>query len=237
MALCAPLHASLSEHFKGRYGAIEVFDAGKKLSFRVNAPELSEARDFCQFNDLSVAIAAVDSGVLASFDASVAQFAPAKPSALNSKAPATLSLKQALRAGTPAVFTALRAKIAVASFAQLRAKAALPSDGAVSAFNLIEWFKALQADTVALKPATRAALRSLLTQRSRDGAKLLAFSSRCPQSRGALGANVGLVLRPNVPPVYFAVSVDGKSRKELFNIAPLIRDAALNELGYWLIAP
>ncbi len=237
-SLVGPANAALMEYFKGRYGAIEVFDSAKKLSFRVNAPELSQPRDFCQFNDLSTAIAVVDAGLLLDFNASVAELTPV--SVGTNKVPEPLTLKQALRAGTPEVFAALRAKLNTGQLANLNAKSALPTKVAqTSAFALVDWFKALQANTLALKPATMKALRSLLTQKRVGTTKLLAFSSRCAGKAGAgtpgaaLGASVGVVQRDLMAPIFFAVSVDGKSRSDLFNVAPKIRDAALSEFGYW----
>lgn len=221
-------------HFKGRYGAIEVFDSAKKLSFRVNAPELSQTRNFCQFNDLSIAIAAVEFGLFANFDAPVAEYLPLTPG----KAIPLLTLRQALRAGTPEVFSALRGKISTAQMTSLTAKSALPTKLlATSAFALIDWFKALNANALALKPATKEALHSLLTIKRRDSVKLMAFSSRCSETTGAVGASVGMLLRAPADPVFFAVSVDGKNRADLFFVAPTIRDAALNEFGYWPIEP
>ena len=225
-------NAALMSHFKGRYGAIELFDSAKKLSFRVNAPELSQIRNFCQFNDLSTAIAVVDLGLLPNFEASVAEYLPQQ----SGKAIESLTLKQALRAGTPEVFAALRAKISASQLANLNAKSALPTKlPSTSAFALLDWFKALSTNTLALKPTTKEALRSLLTIKSRGSEKLLAYSSRCTESSIAVGASVGVLIRAPAEPIFFAVSVDGKSRADLFYVAPSIRDAALNEFGYWPI--
>lgn len=223
-------NAALMSHFKGRYGAIELFDSAKKLSFRVNAPELSQTRNFCQFLDLSTAIAAVEIGLLPNFEASVVEFLPLT----QGKVVKPLTLKQALRVGTPEVFLALRNKITVAQLANLNAKSALPTkDAATSAFALLDWFKALDTNALALKPTTKEALRSLLTIKSRASTKLLAFSSRCVESSGSVGASVGMLIRAPAAPIFFAISVDGKSRADLFYVAPSIRDAALNEFGYW----
>lgn len=222
-------NAALMTHFKGRYGAIELFDSAKKLSFRVNPPELSQIRNFCQFNDLSTAIAAVELGVVPDFEASIAEFLPA-----SGKRTEPLTLKQALRVGTPEVFAVLQSKITAAQMQTLNARSALPTKVAMtSAFALLAWFKALDSDALALKPTTKTALRSLLTIKARHSTKLLAFSSRCAEASGAVGASVGMLIRPPAQPIFFAISVDGKTRADLFYIAPTIRDAALNEFGYW----
>ncbi len=230
MILMSAANAALMTHFKGRYGAIELFDSAKKLSFRVNAPELSQTRNFCQFNDLSTAIAAVELGLLPDFTASVAEYMPQ----ISGKPTAPLTLRQALRVGTPEVFSGLLGKITAAQMQTLNAKSALPTKlPMTSAFALLSWFKALDSDVLALKPTTKKALRSLLTIKNRHSIKLLAFSSRCAETTGAVGASVGILTRPPAAPVFFAVSVDGKTRADLFYIAPTIRDAALNEFGYW----
>lgn len=223
-------NAALMTHFKGRYGAIELFDSAKKLSFRVNPSELSQTRNFCQFNDLSTAIAAVELGLLPDFEASVVEYLTQVPG----KPLDPLTLKQALRVGTPEVFAGLRGKITAAQIQNLNAKSALPTKlPMTSAFSLLSWFKALDSDVLALKSTTKKALRSLLTIRNRHSVKLLAFSSRCNEATGAVGASVGILTRPPAAAVFFAVSVDGKTRADLFSIAPGIRDAALNEFGYW----
>jgi hypothetical protein len=230
--------ASLMSHFHGRYGAIEIFDTQKKLSFRVNAPELSQPRDFCQFNDLSIAIAAVDTGVLADFDAPLDALLPAKsaPSSTPNKPAAVLTLKRALRLGNAEVFAVLRSKIMPAKLAALEAKSALPTKTALtSAFALLDWFKALHAGTLALQPKTKLALNTLLTVRRDRERRFFAFSSRCAADPGALAASVGMITSKTAP-VFFALSVDGKSRAELFQVAPKIRDAALAEMGYWGVA-
>ena len=230
-AILPSANAALMTHFKGRYGAIELFDSAKKLSFRVNAPELSQTRNFCQFNDLSTAIAAVELGLVPNFEASVAEYLPQVPGK-----PLALTLKQALRNGTPEVFSGLQSKITAAQLAVLNAKSALPTKlPMTSAFALLSWFKALDSNVLPLKPATKEALRSLLTIKSRDSTKLLAFSSRCTETTGAVGASVGMLTRAPATPVFFAISVDGKTRADLFYVAPTIRDAALNEFGYWPI--
>jgi hypothetical protein len=221
--------SGLKEHFKGRYGAIELFDTGKKLSFRVNAPELSQARDFCEFHHLSIAIAAVETGVLSSFEADVSALDSAyKPG------DAVITLKRALRATNARVFAVLKARLNGASLTALHTRKALPTQGApVSAFALLDWFKALDANTLALKPGTVTGIKSALAVRKPNDAKLLSFSSRCQLERGALGASIGVLQRPKLAPVYFAISVDGKNRKDLFYVAPGIRDGALTEMGYF----
>jgi beta-lactamase class D len=229
--LCAvPSFASgLMDHFKGRYGAIELFDTEKKLSFRVNAPELSEPRDFCEFHQLSTGIAAIELGLLKDFEADVASLDP-KARAKNQ----TLRLKTALRKNNKAVFEALSGKIGSAKLQTMHAQKLIPSaGGSISAFALLEWFKALESNSLKLKATTLTAIRSVLAVRKANGAKLLSFSSRCALARGALGASIGVLQRTKLAPIYFAVSVDGKSRKDLFYLAPGIRDAALTEMGYF----
>jgi beta-lactamase class D len=225
--------SGLMDHFKGRYGAIELFDTQKKLSFRVNAPELSAARDFCEFHHLSSAIAAIELGLVADFSADVTNLI--HPDQVSQK---TMSLRQAIRKNQTAVFTALNEKIGRAKLDLMFGSKQLPSNGEkISAFALLEWFKTLESNTLKLKPSTLSAIRSMLSVRKANGAKLLSFSSRCKLSFGALGSTIGVLQRPKLAPVYFAISVDGKTRKELFGVAPGIRDASLSELGYFDTPP
>jgi beta-lactamase class D len=230
LGVCYSSFASgLQDHFKGRYGAIELFDTQKKLSFRVNAPELSAARDFCEFHHLSTAIAAIEIGLLSDFSADVMSLSNANPAPQK-----TLSLRQAIRKNQTAVFGALNEKIGAAKLQSMHAAKLLPSGGEkISAFALLEWFKALESNTLKLKPNTLAAIRSMLAVSKPNGAKLLSFSSRCKLEYGALGGAVGVLQRPKMAPVYFAISVDGKTRKDLFGIAPGIRDASLSQMGYF----
>jgi hypothetical protein len=138
----ASFASGLMDHFKGRYGAIELFDTEKKLSFRVNAPELSEPRDFCEFHQLSTGIAAIELGLLKDFEADVASLDP-KALAKNE----VLMLKTALRKNNVAVFEALRGKISTAKLQTMHAQKLIPSaGGAISAFALLDWFKATRSN-------------------------------------------------------------------------------------------
>jgi hypothetical protein len=218
-------HAALLSHFKGRYGAIEVFDTGKKLSFRVNPPELSSARNFCRVNDLAQVIAGLEAGTLKA-DAQFARTLGGKSE--------TVTLKNALLHDTPWVFSQLQSQVSAAQVKRLQDKKLAPTNG--TAFHVLEWFNALQAGSLALKPGTLQSVKSLLIVKRSASGVMYSFSSRCTEARGAVGGIFGYVERPNAQPIFFAVSVDGKSVSELFGVARNIRDAALTELGYWQAA-
>lgn len=230
-----PLSAALIDHFRGRYGAIEVFDTARKLSFRVNPPELSTPRNFCEFDHLALAIAAVDTGMVKDFSSSIESLLPE----LNERERANnSSLRSALRASNPKVFAKL-STLLTSRVTALQARNALPIGKGRSAFQILEWFKALQAKKLPLKPATVAALSSLLVQKRNGASRLWSFSSRCDEALGsngqpqAVGASIGFVERPGLAPVFFAATVDGKSRSDLFNVAIRIRDQSLLELKIW----
>lgn len=221
--------ASLMSHFQGRYGAIELFDSGKKLSFRVNAPELSQRRNYCQADDLATAIAAIEYGIVKDFNSPIAS-----PVAV---AGATeLTMRQALRQGNRTYFEALRTRLGPQVLTTMRAKKLVPGAPPTTAFALLDWMKAFERGTLAYKPATRVALNNFLAQRRQDDRVIYAFSSRCTDGEGALASTVGYV-SSKLPPVYFVLSVEGKSRRDLFMVAPKIRDAALIEMGYWFVPP
>jgi beta-lactamase class D len=230
----ANAYAALIDHFQGRYGAIEVFDTGKKLSFRVNPPELSTPRNFCEFDNLAVAITAVEAGLVKDF---VTPIDALVPDLSERERAQSATLRSALRNGNPKVFAALAAKLGN-RVQQLQTSNALPTGKARSAFQILEWFKAVQAKKIALKPATVTALSSLLVQKRNGAQRLWSFSSRCDETTPggnplAVGASIGFVERPGQAPVFFAASVDGKSRKDLFNVAIRIRDQSLLELKLW----
>lgn len=221
--------ASLMSHFQGRYGAIELFDSGKKLSFRVNAPELSQRRNYCQADDLATAIAAIEYGVVKDFNSPISS-----PVAV---AGATeLTMRQALRQGNRAYFDTLRTRLGPQTIAAMRAKKLLPGAGPTTAFALLDWMKAFERGSLVYKEGTRKALTNFLAQRRQDDRVIYAFSSRCTDGEGALASTVGYV-SSKLPPVYFVLSVEGKSRRDLFMVAPKIRDAALIEMGYWFVPP
>ena len=228
LSLQSVFAASLMSHFKGRYGAIELFDSGKKLSFRVNAPELSQQRNFCQVEDLATAITAIEYGVVSDFNSPIVSLArdvlPGKE----------LTMRQALRQGNRSYFEALRTRLGPQAIAAMRAKKLVPAAGTTSAFALLDWIKAFERGALIYKANTRKALSNFLAQKRQDERVIYAFSSRCNDGEGALASTVGY-LASNAPPVYFVLSVEGKSRSDLFMVAPKIRDAALIEMGYWFV--
>ena len=228
LALQPAFGASLMSLFQGRYGAIELFDSGKKLSFRVNAPELSQARNFCQVDDLAAAITAIEYGVVSDFNSPIALPVQAEVAGKE------LTMRQALRQGNRTYFDALRTRLGPQPIAAMRAKKLVPNSGATSAFALLDWMKAFERGTLVYKASTRIALSNFLAQRRQDDRVIYAFSSRCTEGEGALGSTVGYVAS-KLPPVYFVLSVEGKSRSDLFMVAPKIRDAALIEMGYWFV--
>lgn len=226
----AAFAASLMSHFQGRYGAIELFDSGKKLSFRVNAPELSLKRNFCQVEDLSIAIAAIEYGVVPDFDSPIAALA-----AKTAPGP-ELTMRQALRQGNRSYFASVSTLVGPQAIATMRARKLVPISGMTSAFALLDWMKAFERGALVYKSNTRKAVTTFLSQKRQDGRVIYAFSSRCPDGEGALASSVGYVASKS-PPIYFVLSVEGKSRQDLFMVAPKIRDAALIEMGYWFAEP
>ncbi len=69
--------AMLSGQFKGRYGALEIYDAQSKLSFRVNTPRLAERLTPCQTYLWPHTAIALGTGVIKDSDSRIA-FDPAK---------------------------------------------------------------------------------------------------------------------------------------------------------------
>lgn len=67
--LCLGLAATaaaqtLTTHFKGRYGALEIYDPQTKLSFRVNTPRLAQRMSPCATFQLPQAAIALTTGVI-----------------------------------------------------------------------------------------------------------------------------------------------------------------------------
>jgi hypothetical protein len=228
LALLGSAQAGLLSHFKGRYGAIEVWDSGKKLSFRVNAAELSSPRGFCQTQNLNAAIAAIEYGVVKDLSKTYTRLVGANEE--------KSTLRVALMRQQDWLFEQINPQVNPAQLAALNAKKALLPACPASAFQILDWFKRLQTNTLPLKPATQSLLRDLLRTKRGDDRVMYNFVSRSSEATGAVGGTFGYVDIKGSAPIFFAVSVDGKSVPDLFGVARSIRDAALEELKYWRAA-
>lgn len=240
--LCTTAQAGLREHFKGRYGAIEIYDASAKLSFRVNPPHLTHALPVCGLENVVIAAAALEKGIIKHRDSKLTWDSLKYPAEARwpSSWQTDQALSQAFFRGTPWYFAELSEKVGDAALAVTLQKLAFSKPGAQPALGrtssslaLVEWFKRLQLGTLPLSPSTQLALRSALRRERVENKKLYSLGARCQlDEQKFMTWSVGYVLG-NKAPVYYVLTAQGKSLADLAKVGPRIRDAALAELKYF----
>lgn len=241
-ALGTSAHAGLREHFKGRYGAIEIYDASAKLSFRVNPPHLTHALPVCGLENVVIAAAALEHGIIKHRSTKLTWDTLKYPAEASwpSSWQTDQALSQAFFRGTPWYFAELRARVGEPALAVTLQKLAFSKPGALpasvrtsSSLALVEWFKRLQLATLPLAPSTQLALQSALRRERVENKKLYSLGARCQlDEQKFMTWSVGYVLG-NKAPVYYVLTAQGKSMADLAKVGPRLRDAALAELHYF----
>jgi len=231
LAIAAPplAHAGLLEHFAGHYGALEIYDARAKLSFRVNPGALSQPAPAC-------GIAALDQALVALSDQRIKPETrlvwdknafPAMPG-WSTGWQQDQSLRTALRRQTPWFFESLALASGKSSLASEKLK------GKVAPLVVVEWMKQLKNAQLPYPAKAQAELIDALAHKnSPPGYRLVSFGTQCEVSDGlAQSWNAGFVDFPGGS-VFFSVLIEGKNRQVLLRKAPKIRDLSLKELKYW----
>jgi bla regulator protein blaR1 len=247
--VCSSLHAaSMMELFHGHYGTIEVYDANKKLSFRVNPPRVTEKIPACGTALLPVVIIALKSGVLkpgatrinAPSDAGVAAADTPKMWARSQ------SLRQAFRYATPWYLQELATRVGGAN---LRAGAPSlanfepaslsrsPLEWKWSALDQVELLKKVHNHQLGLTPAADKALRDALRLEKSGADTLWGFGSRCLlDPKTALGSYLGIAQRGKEL-AFYATNLEGKNLAALRGEARRISIASLGQMDYWPVQP
>lgn len=245
LALVAmPADASLMLHFRNQYGALEIYDAKAKLSFRVNPARLTTPLPACGMAHLGVAVSALKRGTLKA-DGTLLSWDQTKYPQLSvwpkSWARAQ-TLDRAFRYNVEWYFGELATKVGAAAltadlkalgFVPPAAGPGAPGDWQISTLNLVELMKKLQAGQLPITPAAHVALREALKREADDGRTMYAVGARCMKGGETPFAwRAGYVLG-NAQPVYWGVHLQGRTLTDLRGESARIVSDALAEMDYW----
>lgn len=245
LLLLAPLaQASLMLHFRNQFGALELYDAGQKLSFRVNPARLTTPLQACGMANLAVAVAALKHGVLASGRTTLA-FDPERHQALSvwpRSWTRPQNLAQAFRYDVQWYFDDLAMQLGPAKVAaELKALGfaapvgppARPGQWEIHTLALVEVIKRLDEGRLGLTAKANEELRQALKREEHDGRSMYALGTRCVLADDTPFAwRAGLVLG-NPRPIYFGLHLQGASLARLKGESRRIIADALAEMEYY----
>lgn len=245
LALAAlPADASLMLHFRNQYGALEIYDAKAKLSFRVNPSRLTTPLPACGMANLGVAVSALKRGMLKADGTQLAWDQTKYPqlSVWPKSWARAQSLDRAFKYNVEWYFgelaqkvgaTALSADLRALGFVPPAAGPGAPADWQISTLNLVELMKKLQAGQLPITPAAHVALREALKRETDDGRTMYAVGARCMKGGETPFAwRAGYVLG-NAEPVYWGVHLQGRTLTDLRGESARIVGDALAEMDYW----
>lgn len=238
--LAAIASTSLSGHFKGQYGGIEMFDSQAKLSFRVNPSHLATPIRACSSGYLFLATQALVAGKLDPINTSIRYDAVRFPSTPDW--PVAWQQEQdltvALRFATPWYFAELRQRLGQGAW-QMRAQQAgfgnlqgPIEEWTTTILQQVNWIRRLQSNALGLNGQSRELIRRGLRREQAGTNVLFGSGGRCPLPDGtAIAWHLGWVER-NKSPVFYGLTVEGKSRDELSGEALRIAKDTLNEMNF-----
>jgi beta-lactamase class D len=224
-ALALSLSAtSLAEHFKGQYGAIEIFDSAAKLAFRVNPPQLTTSVKACASAHLFIAVSALKRALIKPEQSRLT--APLwdqsnQPAYWPKAWRADQELSHALRHATPWYFAQLVAKLdspawrKEAEAAGFQVTGTDPEQWQTTVLKQMTWLRQFQATRAGLSAAQMSYLRSALSRRLGKAHRLFGVGGRCPLPDGtALGWQLGWVERAKAP-AFYVLTVESKTMQSL----------------------
>jgi beta-lactamase class D/beta-lactamase class D OXA-10 len=252
-ALCwfsLPAAAMLSGQFKGRYGALEIYDAQSKLSFRVNTPRLAERLSPCETYFLAHTGVALTLGVIKEANSTIAFDATQHPDA------ATWpelwrrdhTFDSALKNGVPWYAAALSTRVGQQRLGQQLKRIKYGNadiSGGLGAFWSTSSLKITGLEQVDFirnfrdgklgfaSAATQRLKRELVLEQTPDYT-ISGIAGSCrhaPPSEKHLGWLVGYVERPGKV-WYYAMNIDAKSPAEFGTARLDIVRGAMIEMGF-----
>ncbi|MCU0756624.1 MAG: penicillin-binding transpeptidase domain-containing protein [Xanthomonadales bacterium] len=240
----APANASLMLHFKNQYGALEIYDAKAKLSFRVNPARLTTPLQACGMANFGVAVSALKRGKLKAGGTQLAWDQAKYPqlSVWPKSWAQPQTLDRAFRHNVEWYFselaqqvgtTALTADLKALGFVAPAGTPGTPGDWQISTLNLVELMKKLQAGQLPITPAAHVTLREALKREAEDGRTMYALGARCMKGGETPFAwRAGYVLG-NAQPIYWGVHLQGRTLTDLRGESARIVSDSLAEMDYW----
>lgn len=240
--------AMLAGQFKNRYGALEIYDAQSKLSFRVNTPRLSERLPPCSTYLIPHFAIALGTGVLKDSDSRIAFDATKHPSIefwpASWKRDQTFdsALKDSVQWYAQELSTRLGAARIEQNLKRIKYGNADISGGLgnfwmssslrVTSFEQLDFLRAFRDGKLGFNPRiTKALQEALVVERTPDYTIYGKYGS-CPMPDGSyIGWLVGYLERPGKV-WYFALNLDGKSLADFAGIRLAIVKGSMQELGF-----
>ncbi|GMU43100.1 MAG: class D beta-lactamase [Xanthomonadales bacterium] len=239
--------AMLAGHFGRRYGALEIYDAQSKLSFRVNTPRLSERLPPCSTYLLPHFAIALGTGVLRSSDSRI-EFDAARhpesanwPSSWRRDQTYASALKDSVQWYAQELSVRMGSERLQRNLKRIKYGNADVGGGLerfwmsslrVSAFEQLDFLRAFRDGKLGFNPGvTRLLQEALVIERTPDYTIYGKYGS-CPQTDDSyLGWLVGYVEKPGKV-WYYALNLDGKSLAEFAGARLQIVKGAMQELGF-----
>lgn len=240
--------AMLASQFGRRYGALEIYDAQSKLSFRVNTPRLSERLPPCSTYLLPHMAIALGTGVIKDTDSRIA-FDAAKhpessfwPRSWQRDQTFDSALKNSVQWYAQDVSTRLGSARLSQNLARLKYGNADISGGLdkfwmssslrVNSFEQIDFLKSFRDGKLGYNPRITKALQdALVIERTVDYTIYGKYGS-CPMDDGTyVGWLVGYLERPGKV-WYFALNLDGNSLADFAVVRLGIVKGSMQELGF-----
>lgn len=240
--------AMLAGQFGRRYGALEIYDAQSKLSFRVNTPRLSEALPPCSTYLLPHFAIALGTGVLKdnastiAFDATKYPGSEIWPTSWKRDQTYDSALRDSVqwyaqelstRLGTARLAQNLkRIKYGNADISGGLTNFWMSSSLKVTSFEQLDFLRNFRDGKLGFNPRITKALQdALVIERTPDYTIYGKYGS-CPMPDGKyLGWLVGYVERPGKV-YYYALNLDGKSLADFAGARLQIVKGSMQELGF-----
>ena len=240
--------AMLASQFGRRYGALEIYDAQSKLSFRVNTPRLSERLPPCStylLPHLAIALGTgvlKDSDSLIAFDAEKHPEASFWPNSWQRDQTFDTALKNSVQWYAQEVSKRLGSARLSQNLKRLKYGNADISGGLdqfwmssslrVNSFEQIDFLKAFRDRKLGFNPRVTEALQeAMVIERTVDYTIYGKFGS-CPMDDGIyVGWLVGYVERPGKV-WYYALNLDGSSLADFARVRLGIVKGSMQELGF-----
>lgn len=239
--------AMLAGQFGRRYGALEIYDAQSKLSFRVNMPRLSERLPPCSTYLLPHFAIALGTGVLKdsdsliAFDAGKHPDSAAWPESWKRDQTFDSALQDSVQWYAQELATRMGGARLQQNLKRLKYGNADISGGLenfwmtslrVTAFEQLDFLRAFREGKLGFNPRiTKALQEALVVERTPDYTIYGKYGS-CPMADGTyLGWLVGYIEKPGKV-WYYALNLDGKSLAEFAGARLQIVKGSMQELGF-----
>ena len=239
--------AMLAGQFKGRYGALEIYDAQSKLSFRVNTPRLQVELPACSTYLLPHTVIALGLGVIKdtdsriAFDAAKHPGSEAWPAAWKRDQTYDSALKDSVQWYAQELATRMGTARLQQNLKRIKYGNADLSGGLgnfwmsslkVTSFQQLDFLRALREGKLGYNARVHKAVQDAMVIEKTPDYTIYGKYGSCPMPDGKyIGWLVGYIERPGKV-WYYALNLDGKSLADFAGIRLEIVKGSMQELGF-----